>query len=177
MAFRRFRRPLFRGLPPDVETALLEARRLLQIGQYAQAGAVFAQLAAEAGAHGRSRAAAEMHARAANCLVSGGDESASLAQSQAALRLFAQQGMPQRRQRFLENMAHKMESRGMTAALSSLRAEFGGVQASGAPLPPPRRPRLPAACPQCGAPVRSDEVEWIDDSSAECVYCGATLQG
>lgn len=35
--------------------------------------------------------------------------------------------------------------------------------------------RLPADCPRCGAPVRSDEVEWIDDTSVECAYCGGVI--
>lgn len=39
------------------------------------------------------------------------------------------------------------------------------------------RARLPAACPLCGAPVCSDEVEWIDEFSAECAFCGAVVQG
>lgn len=31
---------------------------------------------------------------------------------------------------------------------------------------------LPAKCPSCGGPIRSDEVNWIDPYSAECAYCG-----
>jgi hypothetical protein len=35
--------------------------------------------------------------------------------------------------------------------------------------------RLPADCPRCGAPVRSDEVEWIDVGSIVCSYCGGVI--
>lgn len=35
--------------------------------------------------------------------------------------------------------------------------------------------QLPANCPKCGAPTRGHEVKWIDDTSAECSFCGASL--
>ena len=35
---------------------------------------------------------------------------------------------------------------------------------------------LPNQCQKCGAPVRSDEVEWVDDRSAECSFCGNIIQ-
>jgi hypothetical protein len=38
------------------------------------------------------------------------------------------------------------------------------------------RGRLPAHCPDCGAPARSDAVEWIDATSAECAYCGGIIK-
>jgi hypothetical protein len=34
---------------------------------------------------------------------------------------------------------------------------------------------LPAACPNCGGPARSNEVKWIGPQSAACAYCGSTL--
>ena len=34
---------------------------------------------------------------------------------------------------------------------------------------------LPATCPQCGGPIRSDEVKWTGKQSAVCPYCGSDL--
>jgi hypothetical protein len=31
---------------------------------------------------------------------------------------------------------------------------------------------LPTNCPSCGGPVLLKEVEWLDDITAECAYCG-----
>ncbi|HSH04728.1 MAG TPA: hypothetical protein VLL52_19610 [Anaerolineae bacterium] len=43
----------------------------------------------------------------------------------------------------------------------------------------PRRPsvQLPEKCPRCMAPVLSDEVTWVDDTTATCSYCGGALRG
>jgi hypothetical protein len=37
------------------------------------------------------------------------------------------------------------------------------------------RRNLPAQCPYCGGPLRSDQVEWIDAQRAECGYCGGVV--
>ena len=42
---------------------------------------------------------------------------------------------------------------------------------------PAKKAVLPAHCPSCGAAVRPDEVEWLDDITAECDYCGSPVRG
>ena len=37
-------------------------------------------------------------------------------------------------------------------------------------------PVLPARCGQCGALIRTDEIEWIDAQTAECAYCGSPIR-
>jgi hypothetical protein len=39
-----------------------------------------------------------------------------------------------------------------------------------------REYRLPRRCPDCGAPVIRNEVEWVGPSEAKCSYCGAVLE-
>ncbi len=34
----------------------------------------------------------------------------------------------------------------------------------------------PTHCPSCGGPLRSDEIDWIDDLTAECPYCGSPVR-
>jgi hypothetical protein len=41
---------------------------------------------------------------------------------------------------------------------------------------PTKRPHLPTHCPSCGAAVRPDEVEWLDEATAECAYCGSPIR-
>jgi hypothetical protein len=39
------------------------------------------------------------------------------------------------------------------------------------------KPLLPTTCPGCGGPIRADEVEWVDEVTAECPYCGSAVRG
>jgi len=32
---------------------------------------------------------------------------------------------------------------------------------------------LPMHCPSCGGPLRSDEIDWVDEVTAECPFCGS----
>ena len=41
---------------------------------------------------------------------------------------------------------------------------------------PAKRSVLPTHCPSCGAGLRADEVEWLDDLTAECAYCGSPVR-
>jgi DNA-directed RNA polymerase subunit RPC12/RpoP len=36
---------------------------------------------------------------------------------------------------------------------------------------------LPSKCPYCGGTVHPDEVEWINENSVECTYCGSVVEG
>jgi hypothetical protein len=48
------------------------------------------------------------------------------------------------------------------------------MEAAAATVAPPKS-RLPSTCEQCGAPVRPDEIEIVNDIPA-CMYCGTVLQ-
>jgi len=97
-----------------------------------------------------------------------------------ALNLFIQYQVVERTPRFFANITRKMRNRGMAPAAEALQKEFGDrvgpLPAGGPPARQPQRGHLPPACPQCGAPLRSDEVEWIDARSVECVYCGSVVR-
>ena len=41
---------------------------------------------------------------------------------------------------------------------------------------PAIRPILPTHCPQCGAMLRPDEIEWLDESTGECGHCGSRVR-
>jgi hypothetical protein len=97
-----------------------------------------------------------------------------------ALNLFIQYQVVERTPRFFANITRKMRNQGMAPAAEALQKEFGDrvgpLPAGGPPARQPQRGHLPPACPQCGAPLRSDEVEWIDARSVECVYCGSVVR-
>ena len=180
--FRRFRRPgLARaGISPAQLEVLSNANRLNAQGRFLEAAGMFAGLAQEMQASLHPRREANLRAQAAHAYADGKDAAQSQAQARAALNLFLQYGMAERTPRFYANITHKQRGYGMAAAADTLEKEFGD-RIGRLPSPPPTaqvaaRGRLPAACPGCGAPVRSDEVSWVDAHSAECSFCGSILQ-
>jgi len=183
--FRRFsRQPAGQmSLGPDQINAINQANQLRASGQSEQAAVLFAQLAAGMENTGHPRRAANFHAQAAHTFADAKEPVRSLKHAQRALDLFLQFQMVRRIPVFYANIIRHMRNKGLTAAASQIEKEYA---ARVSPFPLPQQPSqstqagphpiLPASCPKCGAPVRSDEIEWIDERSAECIYCGSTLQ-
>lgn len=180
----RFGPPLFgprSALGAALLPLLIEANRLSAAGQPADAAQLFDQLAVKAEAHGHLRRAAHLHLEAARRLLMAGDAHAATSPARAAMQLFTQIGRFGRAEAIYQRIVHELRARGANAEADALerdlRSQFGEAAPMPAPgsSPPPSRSRLPAQCPQCGGPVRSDEVEWIGDHSAECLYCGSVI--
>jgi ribosomal protein S27AE len=75
----------------------------------------------------------------------------------------------------------ELRARDLEEEAAVLEAEIrDALAAHGRSLSPqpgsPAEPRLPAKCPYCGGSVLASEVEWIDERSAICDYCGSPLQ-
>lgn len=157
---------------------LRRANEMIANQHYAETAPLYGQLALEMEQSSHPRWAANLHAQAAHTYADAGNEPQALAQSQVALRLFIQYRMVRRTPRFYANITHKLNAKGMKSAAMALQQEFSNRAVMRAPtmLAPARPGRLPTACPQCGAPVRRDELSWVDDQTAECVYCGSLIQ-
>lgn len=178
--FRRLRKGIPGGLPtPAQENAYQMAGQFMSKGKFNQAALIYAQLAQDFHIASHPRRAANLHAQAAHAYTDSGNQTQALHHAQAALRMFQEYQMVERIPRFYSNILRRMRSCQMMDAVEAIETEFStGVS----PLPGPvvrsnTSVRLPAACPQCSAPVRSDEVDWIDSHSAECIYCGAVIPG
>jgi hypothetical protein len=94
------------------------------------------------------------------------------------LTLFASQGRFERMQAFGQRAVEELSARGLTAEATEianvLQANLPqrGIAAGG----PAKKPVLPTHCPGCGAPLRPDEVEWLDEATAECAFCGSPVR-
>jgi hypothetical protein len=44
-----------------------------------------------------------------------------------------------------------------------------------APMPAKHTHRLPTKCPSCGGTIHPGEVEWVDERSIACDYCGSVV--
>ena len=161
-----------------VQELLSRANNLLAAGQPQEAAPLFAQLAQMMEERGNAIRAANLHARAAHAYADSRDPSSALSESRRALTQFIQLDLRDRTPIFYTNIMRKLNARGMKAAADSLKGEFEGKVG---PLIPQVVPtlaqsrHLPEMCPHCGAPIISTEIEWIDERSAVCSYCGNVI--
>ncbi|HTX91331.1 MAG TPA: hypothetical protein VMC09_08945 [Anaerolineales bacterium] len=174
-----FRRPLRRALIGNIPPALQRANQLMAAGKYAEAAEIFEQFARGAQARNGPRAP-WFFLEAGQARLQAGQPVVALAHFQQGLSIFAARGQVQKlynsgmrvitalKAHNLPGEAAKIEEYLKTA----LPAGFRGGAAAGA-----QKPRvLPTACPGCGGPLRSDEVEWADELTAECPYCGSAIR-
>jgi tetratricopeptide (TPR) repeat protein len=188
---RRPRRPLRPGGPLQL---LGRAQRLLEEGRHQEAAPIFERLAEGAAGRGMWSRAGDLALQAARCYLEAGQVEPALKRGRQALHLYGRGGLIGKVQSILPKMVQALENKGYHEQAQALRAE---VEARLADRPPELRavspgpaerwpsvfhhpkttPReLPAQCPSCGAPVRSDEVTWVDQTSAECPYCGSVVK-
>jgi hypothetical protein len=175
-----FRNPLRGGanrpvLPPALANQMRLANQLLSEGQPAKAALLFTQLADQTTALGRPRQAGNMHARAAHAWLSAGDQTRALAHARQALTTFINMGMMQRAVRFKTNFTHHLQEMKLEAVAQAFIKETDLPIQPGAAGGTVAHGQLPTTCPQCGAPLRSDSVDWIDAQSAECDSCGSVV--
>lgn len=177
-----FRRPL-RGamnrpaIPPALAAQLNQANQYLQNGQPARAAELFVSLAQEATTLGRPRQAGNLHAQAAHAWVDAGEEERALRQARAALAIFMRLGMRERAIRFNTHIIAHLKRKNFANSAQTLAVETDlPYDPASQPAVSEKHGSLPAVCPRCGAPLRSDSVEWIDAASAECDFCGSTIK-
>ena len=176
--FGRPVRPLRRGLAPDIPPLLRRANQMLSAGNYAEAASAYEQLARAAEARGGPRAPF-FYIQAGRSQMMGAQTANGLENIQRGLGLFAMRGQPVKAANVgmrvvgeLSGRGLKTEAQQITAYLKELVPGFGGAVTDPTAG---RRPALPTHCPGCGAPLRPDEVEWVDDVTAACEYCGSPV--
>ncbi len=75
----------------------------------------------------------------------------------------------------LSEMGMNEEAKEITEWLkTALPAAPGGTKMGAAAFV--KKPVLPTRCPGCGGAVRADEVEWLDEVTAECAWCGSAIR-
>jgi hypothetical protein len=180
---RGFGRPLRRMFAPDVPPLLRRANQMLSAGDYPGAAAAYEQLARAADARGGPRAP-WFYIQAGRSLVMAGQAAGGVEQLERGLGLFAMRGQHPRASNIGRRIVQELTSRNLqkeaqqvTDYLRELVPGFGEEAASRPDMQPVKRPVLPTHCPGCGAPLRPDEVEWVDDTTAVCAYCGSPAHG
>ena len=178
--FRRpFVRPLRRAIRPDVHPLLRRANELMAAGNYPAAAEAYEQLARGAQARGLPRDA-QLFLQAGRCRLLEGQVAAGMENLKKGLTILSSRGDSQHLQNAGRRVIAELTQRGLEVEAAEIEALLGGaLPASFTPAPGinPAKPRLlPTSCPGCGGPIRSDEVEWVDEATAECPFCGGAVR-
>ena len=178
--FRRRAGRLFRGMgKPDVPPMLQRANQLMAAGDYAGAAGAFKELAQRAEDRFPQRAPF-LFMQTGHAAILGGDTKAGVAHLRRGLTIFASQGRIAKMQAFGQRAIEELQERGLNAEAEEIASLLNANLPKEIPVEnsaPARKPVLPTHCPSCGAAVRPDEVEWLDDTTAECAYCGSPVRG
>jgi hypothetical protein len=155
----------------------------MENGSYVQAAGIYEQLARLAQQAVHPRQAAHLFLQAGRALILAGQIQNAFKLQQVGLGILADAEQWQAFERAGARAIGDLDLNGQQGAaqqlsdwLSHMRQRRPAPNEPVADQPSPRPAKLPAQCPSCGAPVRPNEVEWLDETTAECAYCGSIFQ-
>jgi hypothetical protein len=176
---RMFRRQIRKTLAQNVPPILQEANFAFDKGDYGRAGELFEKIAQAADARGGPRAPI-LHIQAGRARVFAGQTQLGIPSVKRGLELFAGRGQLHKLHQAGTRVIAELKARGLDSEAAEMQSWLAklapGMSAVESGPVPARRPVLPTHCPSCGAAVRPDEVEWLDDVTAECAYCGSPVR-
>jgi hypothetical protein len=173
---RMFRRHIRKTLAQDVPPILQEANFAFDKGEYGRAGELFEKIADTAAARGGPRAPL-FYLQAGRARIFAGQTALGMPSLQRGLELLARREQFPRLQQAGTRVISELNEHGLQKEASELETWLRNVLPSAPSSDSPlKRPALPMHCPSCGAGVRPDEVEWLDDTTAECAYCGSPIR-
>jgi hypothetical protein len=176
---RMFRRQIRKTLAQNVPPILQEANFVFDKGEYGRAAELFEQIAEKAGARGGQRAPL-FYLQAGRARILAGQTFLGMPSLKRGLELLAEREKFQRLHQAGRRVISELNERGLEKEASEIEDWLKSILPSGpstdTPKAPVNRPILPTHCPSCGAAVRPDEVEWQDEVTAECAYCGSPIR-
>jgi len=182
--FRRrpFRRGIRRPVAPRRQAALRrlqKAHQLMAEESFNEAGKIFEELASAAAKRGIPRAP-QLFLQAGDAALKAGDHAHGVALFTRGLHLMEKMGQFQRLPTASQRVLDELQAIGLQDEHEAMENEINlaltqrGLSLSSAT--PPQKRRLPGKCPQCGGIVHPQEIDWIDDTTAYCDYCGSILE-
>jgi hypothetical protein len=152
---------------------------MMDAGDFENASPAFYELAKKAEDFAPQRSPA-LYAEAGRASLLGGDPKKAVVHFRSALTLLGSQGRFHRMERLGRRIINEMRERGLNTEADEVAAVLKNntPQTDGDETHVPRvkPPSLPTHCPSCGAAMRPDEVDWLDERTAECDYCGSPVR-
>jgi hypothetical protein len=163
---------------------LRNAHSMMDSGNYEQAAITFSKLGEGALSRGMDERAPYLFLQAGRAYSMMNDFINGKLFFLRGLNLFAENKQWNQVYKFCDRISQEMEAK----AQGKLAQEIIGwrdsvIPAGFTPLPTLGQATkkttvtLPPKCPYCGATVSPVEVEWLNETSAACMYCGSVIQG
>jgi hypothetical protein len=152
---------------------------MFESGNYQSAANQFEALARADEARG-GQYAPQLYLQTGRARILSGLLDEGLVQLKYGLSLLANRGEWLRLHRAGRRVFEELDQRGMSEAAGQisqfLRSSLPGTFSVPVEASPARKSLLPTHCPSCGAALRPGEVDWLDDVTAECAYCGSPVR-
>lgn len=172
------RRPGQRPPIRDIPRALQLAHELMLTGEYDKAARAFEQMARGAQTRGGPRAA-QLYLQAGRARLLNQQVEQGVPLLKQGLELLAARLQWRILKQAGERVISELEEQGLADQAGEI-AQY--LQDTLPELPETdrreiakKRPVLPMYCPGCGGAIRPDEVEWLDEHTVECDYCGSPV--
>jgi len=180
--FRRrgLMRPMRRAFTPDIPPLLLRANQFMQNGDHAAAAEAFEQLARAALAR-RGPRAPIFFLQAGRARLLNHQAAMGVEYFKQGLSLLAASGLWARFSQAGDRAVQELEQLGLAGEAAQIQKIISDQKPAGGAFQSGKDQRtkkviLPTHCPSCGAAVRPDEIEWLDEVTAECGYCGSPVR-
>lgn len=163
---------------------LMEAHQRYQDGQYAEAAERFGRMAEVARERNMPQIAAHLSAKAAASHAQLGDAGQMRSWLDRAVSDARQVTDKDRTARTFGTLVQVLRGSPLAGSADEIEAELRqqlGVtpkaSEGGGTVNRSMRRQLPQRCSACGAPVSGAEVQFNEDGSADCNFCGSILTG
>ncbi len=176
---RRFHRQARKAFARNIPPILQEANLAFDKGEFGRAAEFFERIAEGADARGGPRAPL-FHLQAGRARMYAGQNALGLPSLKRGLALLAERQQYQRLANAKARVLTELKERGLNNEAAEIESWLKTISPSSSEfvtqLPASKKRILPTHCPQCGAALRPDEVEWLEEATAECGYCGSPVR-
>jgi hypothetical protein len=175
---RRMLRPA-RGRVRRAPQELILANQMMESGNYQGAAEQFEVLARIAASRNGLHTP-QFYLQAGRACFLAGQNEAGLANLKQGLSLLAGRAAWRRFYNVGNRIVSELNQLGLkneaNEILDLLKAKLPGDFSASRSINSTRKPVLLTHCPSCGGAIRLDEVEWLDDITVECAYCGSPVR-
>lgn len=172
--FNRFKRFIAKQAPP----MLKRAHQLMGQGDYPNATLAFYELAKKA-EQNFPQHAPMLYIQAGRAAMLSGEQTKAMTHFRSGITLFGTQNRFARLEKIGNIIIAELRGRGLNAEANEIQEVIKNNLPSNTQreiLPTGKNIVLPTHCPACGAIIRPNEVEWLDEITAACDYCGSPIR-